>query len=658
MKKLIALFLAALLLMTCAAAPAEDTAMEAPQEEETDIAADPAFTRLVVANPTPMRGDFFTDQWGNATSDIDVRDLLHGYNLVCWDGEEGMFTFDPSVVSGAVMTRDETGNHVFVIVLSEDLYYSDGARITAWDYAFSFLLSIAPEIADLGGRPLRKEHLLGYKEYVDGAAPLAGVKVITDDTLTVTIDHEFLPFFYEIGLLRCNPYPIRIIAPGVTVKDDGDGVYLANEDPDGNEPLFTVEKLRQTILDPVTGYLSHPAVVSGPYTLASFDGVTAKFEINPYFKGDREGRKPLIPTLIYTLADNETMIEKLADGEFGLINKAARADQIVAGVDRLEEARLSFGTYPRTGLSYIGFAGERETVKSAAVRQAIAYCFDRDRTAADYAGSFGLRVDGYFGLGQWMYGVVQGTIAPPVVPPEDENDRAAWEAYEQEIEEYRALTLDDLIPYAVDTAKASSLLDEDGWSLNGDGLREKDGVVLDLKLVYPEGNNIAESLKTNLAEHLAAVGIALTMEAVPMGDLLTMWYKQGEREADMIYLASNFDLVFDPSVHFDPASGWAYTNVLDDEMYNAAAAMRRTEPGDVYDYLVNWIGFQTRFNEILPMIPVYSNVYFDFYTDKLHEYYISESMTWSEAIIGAYLADEEPAEPGEEDEFDEFMDFE
>lgn len=630
MKRLTALAMALLMLLTAAAASA-GPAPARPTAETTP------YGHLTVANPTPMRGDFFTDQWGNATSDCDVRDLLHGCDLVFWDSEAGKYAFAPSVVSGAAMTRTVSGDHTYVIVLCDDLYYSDGSRITAWDYAFSFLLSVAPEVAEAGGRPLRKEHLLGSREYIAGMAPLAGVRVIADDTIAITLDHDHLPFFYELGLLQCRPYPIGVIAPGAVVRDDGEGVYIANEDANIAEPVFTGELLRETILDPVTGYKSHPAVVSGPYTLTSFDGVTAEFEVNPFYKGDREGKKPLIRTLTYTLARNDSWIDQLRDGEIGLINKAVRADRIGDVMERLEEEGLDFSVYPRRGLSYIGFAAERPAVGSKAVRQAIACCFDRDQVTLDYTGHFGRRVDGYYGIGQWMFGIVDGTKAPPVAPPADENDPAAQKAYGDDLEAYKKLTLDGLDPYKVDTARAARLLDEDGWTVNSDGLREKDGTVLDLTLSYPEGSSVGEILREHLKDHLASVGIRLAIRAVPMADLLTQWYRQGDREADMFYLASDLDAVFDPSVHFDPEGGWSYTDVKDQRLYGAAVALRQTEPGDILTYMERWIEFQARFNESLPMIPVYSNYYFDIFTDSLRDYHITQNVTWGQAVVGAYL---------------------
>ena len=641
MKRFISLLL--VMLLFCTAAAAEETA------DKQDV---PVPDRLTVGNTTAMRGEFFTSLWGNATSDIDVRDLLHGYNLVMWDGENGMFREDPSVVKNIVVTDNEEGDRSYTLLLQDDLRYSNGIAINAWDYAFSYLFSISAEVAEIGGTPRRMEQFLGYEAYASGQAKvLEGVHVADDDMIVITISHEYLPFFYEMGLLSCNPYPISVIAPGVTVRDDGDGVYLANEDETVQEPVFTAELLKETVLDPETGYMSHPSVVSGPYTLTSWDGEVAEFAINPYYKGNAAGEKPAIPTLIYTMSQNETEMEDLISGKFGLLNKVTRTDVITSGIAQVgdEQQNIKMSNYPRCGLSYISFACEKATVSSETVRQAIVRCLDREQLTADYTGNYGTIVNGYYGLGQWMYGVAAGTIAPPVTPPEDENDLKAQEEYLEKLAAFEALNLDNLTEYTLDTETAASLLEQDGWILNDEGLREKDGVVLDLKLIYPEGNQIAEYLEKHFKANLEQVGIRLTMEALPMGELLSHWYRQTERDEDMIYLASNFDLLFDPSVYFNDEGEWAYTSLADEKLYEEAISMRKTEPSDVLTYIQHWIAFQERFNQTLPMIPLYSNIYFDFYTGYLQNYRISQNATWGEAIVGAYLSAEEPAEEGEEE---------
>ena len=75
----------------------------------------------------------------------------------------------------------------------------------------------------------------------------------------------------------------------------------------------------------------------------------------------------------------------------------------------------------------------------------------------------------------------------------------------------------------------------------------------------------------------------------------------------------------------------------DEELYKLAEDMRTTEPGNVLEYVQKWLLFQERFNKVLPMLPFYSNIYFDFYTEDLHDYLIAENMTWSQAIVEAAL---------------------
>ena len=656
MKKIIFIFLIFILSFT--AVCAQD---EAEDEYEAGINIQ---DRLTVGNTTPMHGKFFTEMWEDVTSDGDVRSLIHGYNLIMWDGENGVFTHDPSVVNAIGIRDNENGDRTYLIALQDNLYYSDGTKITAWDYAFSFLLSIAPEIDEIGGHSSKKDFLFGYKEYMDGTVNyLAGVQVLEEDQLMITLSHEYLPFFFEIGLLSCSPYPISVIAPGVMVDDEGYGVFLKNEDPSVTEPVFTADLLRETILNPETGYQMHPSVSCGPYMLESWDGTTANFVINPWYKGNHDGKMPLIPNITYTLAENDTMAEKLADGEFDLLNKVTRASTVSDALKLIAQG-YKMANYPRTGISFVAFNGANPALQSQAVRQAMAWCMDRDELIGRYTGYYGLRVDSYYGLGQWMYAIVNGTSAAPIDPPEDENDAAAQAAYEKELEQWDALNLDKLTVYLLDTNAANILLDQDGWILNADNVREKvigDKIVtLEFKLLYPQGNNINESLQELWVPNLEEVGIKLTMEAVPMQELVDRYIRPGEWDADMVFLARNFEGVYDPSGYFltdeNGAHAWFSTMIVDEEMYEDTVAMRQTEPGEVLEYVTEWITFMERFNETLPMIPVYSNVYFDIYSPLLQEYYISQNESWGQAIIGAWLGDavEEEIETFEEgDEFEE-----
>lgn len=672
MKKGLAWLLAILMALSASLALAEPLA-----DASNGEAATPNYDELIVGSTTAMSGSFFTDMWGNNTADMDVRALLHGYNLMEWDGGTGNYGIDDSVVSGLVVTEDAAGNRTYTVALYEDMTYSDGTPINAWDYAFSILFSVAPEAAEISAAINHSNHIVGIEAYKSGEAQtLAGVRVLGDYQLAITVKGEFLPFFYELALLDYNPYPIHVIAPGCEMADDGAGIYIRNIDETVEEPLFTAELLRETVLDAETGYLSHPSVVSGPYKLVSYDAAAsvAEFEINENYKGNSFGETPRIARLVFKKVDNDSAIAQLASGEVGLINKCVNADTLDAGMQLVSDGTASVSNYARSGYSFISFSCERPATQSVAVRQAIAHCFDKDSFIADYVSNYGLRVDGYYGIGQWCYQLAAGSLQAAVEEPAADADAAEIAAYEETLAGWEALSLDNLRRYDVDLEAAVQLLTDDGWTLNRDGgkfdpetddvrCKEIDGALtaLDLKLIYPENNAAGELLSGAFVNNLAACGVKLTVEAKPFEELLRIYYRQQERECDMIYLATNFANVFDPSSTFAPDDAYQGTNnrsgIADEELYRLAVAMRQTESGEVLEYCQKWVAFQERWTEVLPAIPVYSNVYFDFYAPTLHNYNAGANVSWAQAIVGAYLGDVEGDEEMAPDEGEaEFVD--
>ena len=779
LRKYLAILMALVLALGAISAFAEEIDEPEEQIEYPD--------ELLVGNPTRMKGDFFTEMFGNDTADIDVRALIHGYNLVSWDQNQGVYLIDESVVEDCVVMTNEVGDKFYYLALYDDLYYSDGTPITAWDYAFSLLLMMSPEMEEIGGKIYRAEHILGYDEYITGERSyLEGVGVIDDHQLVIMLDHDFLPYFFETGLLLCVPYPISVIAPGCKVysdgaQDQGDGygygIYIDNEDRNDPEKKFTAELLKTTILDPDTGYNSHPSVSSGPYVLTDFDYETAHFEINPYFKGawlyntlpddfyydienytgtgtyvglisgpniiqvdrlDEEGNenpmylvKPTIEKITYTVADNDTIPQDLADGTLHLVNKVVYGPTInaVLGIDEEEdefgdaedeeitddldedfdedfdeefedeeEDAIRFQNYPRIGLAFLTFTFEKATVHEMAVRQAIAWCMDRQALTDEYTSGYGLVVNGYYGMEQWEYLLCTGALEYPVnfigdeiyTDEELEEMRLHQNMYAETDEDYdkmiaawEMLSLDNLVNYnvydleddpertdKVGIRKANALLDDAGWTLNLDGnaytpgvdavrCKNIDGelVALDLSMLYPEGNHIVDTMQENFIDNLNECGILLTLVPAPMEELLSAYYRETERTTDMIYLATNFHVVIDPSITYstDRTANhliWNNTYSDDEDLYWRAVNMRKTDPLDVYDYVAKWISFQERYNEVLPAIPLYSNVYFDFWMNQLQNYDVNGHVTWSQAILSAYFGPTEDV-VFEEEEVDE-----
>lgn len=67
---------------------------------------------------------------------------------------------------------------------------------------------------------------------------------------------------------------------------------------------------------------------------------------------------------------------------------------------------------------------------------------------------------------------------------------------------------------AYDPEGAAKLLDEAGWILGDDGIREKDGVKAELNLLYSNGDSVRQALAEDFADQMEELGLACTTEGV------------------------------------------------------------------------------------------------------------------------------------------------
>ena len=649
MNRTIRRWTARILLLMLLLFPAAHSGMPgAAAEEETDSDAEGSrwveydYRKLDVGNPSPMEGKFFTLMWGGTTSDQDAQRLLHGYHLVKWDAQLGKIRFDRSVVSGGVTMDDAEGNRTYILRLQEDLKYSDGKNITAKDYAFGLLIQMLPAVQETGGQPIDASWLLGAEEYLRGEANcLKGLRLLGNHQISITVRAEALPWYFELSRLNICPYPISEIAPGHTISDAGEGVFL-------NSPI-TPEELQDHVLDEEHGYLRHPGTVSGAYKLESFDGQKAVFSRNRFYKGGEDGRKPLLETLSLTQADPSKMIQQLGDGTFGLLNKVTRAEMLQAGMDltRQPERQYAMSNYPRSGLSLLWFNENSQKAQELAVRKAVALSLDRDAFVREYVGPYGMKVDGYYGIGQWMYQALNGngTYDPPMSARPTEAERRARD---QAVLTLKTLNLDGLTRYTLNTDMANTVLNEAGWTLDmgggsyvpGEGdIRYKivNDRLLRLRLVLavPDNPELVRAMEKTFVPALAEAGIELMIRTADMKSIQDYYNGLGEG-IDMVFLGENFSDVFDPEVF--RTEGDSEIARTDRELYEMSLEMLRTEPGDAVEFLSRWVRLQERISETLPLIPLYSNMYFDFYTCELHDYEVARKTSWADAVLTSYMS--------------------
>ena len=604
-------------------------------------------SKITVGSVTKVAGQFSTDMFGNNTSDIDIRALLHGYSTVAYT-DDASYTLDETVAQVDVATEDDFGNKVYVFHVNDGLTYNDGTPITAKDYAFSVLLQSAPQMAELGASTSGYWHIQGYDQYASGERNyLSGVRLLDDMTFSLTIRANALPYYYELTYVNVTPYPISVIAPGCTVEDDGDGAYIDGE--------FTAAVLEKTMLDPETGYCSHPMVTSGPYQLESYNGETGEvvLKANTRYVGNYAGQRPLIETVVLRETTNAQALAELADGTLDIVNKISDSQVIAEGVAQLSQGTLQASNYLRSGLGFLALACEQGPTSQENIRKAISYCLDQDAFVTAFTGTYGQPVYSWYGLGQWMASEFVSTAG------EDLN------TYEMNLD--TATTLVERAGYVYNAEGNAFREGEDTVRyrlLRGTALNEynalEDPVVevvqvgnknllpLEIKFARVENNRMCDLVVEQLVPNLEAIGFKVEVVDLSFEDMLAQYYREVPRECNMFALATNFTHVFDPIYTWDGEAqyqGYLNTTGIDStRLARQAARLRGTTPGDTERYLQRWQQLMTIFNDELPAIPLYSNMYFDFYANRVQNYAANAHWSWSAAILYTWVAEPEETE--------------
>ncbi len=93
--------------------------------------------------------------------------------------------------------------------------------------------------------------------------------------------------------------------------------------------------------------------------------------------------------------------------------------------------------------------------------------------------------------------------------------------------------------YAYDPKKAAALLDEAGWTMGPDGVRQKGGKKLELNFDSPNGRYIYDKeISQVIAQDLKAVGVATKLNVIEWTALSKKTESQGAGMVDMTFLGS------------------------------------------------------------------------------------------------------------------------
>lgn len=574
--------------------------------------------QLVIGTNTDLESDFYDASYNNSATNYKLYDLLHGLATVVSD-KEGAFVYDPTVVKSHEEKENEDGTKTYTVTINDGLVWSDGTPITAKDYVFQLLLESSPEMNQVDGYPSQAGYsLVGYDEFFAGdTKAFAGVHLVDDMTYSVTVKAEELPYHYDITYASAMPRPMHVIAPDCDVEETENGATITGD--------FTAELLQKTINDPDTGYRYNPKVTCGPYLFDSYDIASRQgtIVVNPKYAGDYRGVKPVIEKIIIKTVKSDTMMNELASGSVDLLFQSSGADTINAGLDLVDEGKAQKNTFFRNGYGKIQFDCSQFPTDSQNVRQAIAYCLDRNEFARQYSGGYAAVVHSYYGLAQWEYQESKDWI--------DQN----LETYEKNIDE------------------AKKLLEADGWNKNKDGsaysgtgtrYKEVDGELKPLVIEWAntDANPVSELLATMLPEAMAEAGMELKATTMDFPTLQNAITHSGDKIYNMYNLATGFALASSPWYYYstDPVwmqGGYNSNWIADEELEAAAEALKPIAYDDNDAWLPAWQNFIKVWNEKLPDVPLYSDEYFDFYSTKLKGWESTAVWEWSRAVLDAWV---------------------
>lgn len=255
------------------------------------------------------------------------------------------------------------------------------------------------------------------------------------------------------------------------------------------------QKVKDKLLQPIG---------SGPYKFVHFKpGEEVKFEKNSsYWKAE-----PKIPYIVMKTTNASTLVQELISGSIDIDTQiAARPENI----DPMKEAGfLNLDLYPANSYGYIGLNLESPKLSDPAVREALTVGLNRKGFMDTYYSGYGTVLNSHILTTSWAYN--------PDVPK-----------------------------YEYNPEKAKEILDNAGWvDSNGDGVRDKDGVELNISWLTHTNSKYVDTLIPIVKECWDAIGIKVTPEIM---EFATMASKvRNDREFEIYNMAWSLSIDPDPS---------------------------------------------------------------------------------------------------------------
>lgn len=654
---------------------------------------------VILGSTTELGGsDFGTSAWGNNAADADIRTLTNGYATVQLTSG-GEYVWDEKVVvKEHSVTENDDGTRTFKITINEGLKYSDGSAITAKDYVGYTLAMASPIVLDADVDAQGGTSYVGQAAFAEATSPtpFAGIRLLDEYTFSYTMEAYLFPYYYEDSYAIFSPYSTKLwLGDDVDVKDDGQGAYLTEKwyetetDATSGETVYKKAKQLEK-----ARYATKERPCSGPYKFVSWNSSEKKVSltINEYFQGNYEGQKPHIKDITYIKLVDDTMFDTFKAGGVDIMGGVSGGDSINAGLAEVKKdpSKFAYTNYLRAGYGKLQLVGDYGPTQFQAVRQAISHLLDKNEFARTYTGGYGSIVKGPYGLSSWMYQEAKDELESTLNGYEFSVD-AAIDLLEEDGWNYNAEggAYTSGIRYKKLTAEEAAI---NGNAEYQCGKTNYKTVKVGNDYYMPLAINWASTMPNPVTEQLvimlkeatttAQAGVVINQEVLDFSILLEYMYRRGQYSAPyygMFNLATGFT-----SPIYDYAGYWmtkySYSNIIyagltpaEGATFTEADASLYTDAENatiiatwrmymgmgntgwfadkemdeltwdmVYEaetkeqYLETWVDYIQRWNEVVPEIALYSDLYHDFYNAKIGGYEVNPYWGTADAILYCY----------------------
>ena len=564
---------------------------------------------LVVAT-FDMNGDFHQSEgFGNSSYDKNVRDLIHGYSPVAFTAD-GEWIVDETVIKELVKSEDADGNTVYTWTLNDGLKWNDGEPVTADDYVFAYLVAGSPQLVAAGASDSTGENFVGYTEYHTGESDvLGGVKKIDDSTFSVTVSKDKLPYFWELNFMRVYPYPMHVLGADGAIETTDAGSKFTGD-------------LAEAVNKFGSDYRFAPTVSCGPYSFISFENKQVKMVKNENFAGTWDKKTPSIETIIVKTVNATLDVDMLVNGEVDIVQGVVEGDKIekAKAAENVQES-----TYARNGFGNVPMHTDFGATKEKEVRHAIAYILDKDDLINNILGGYGTTVNSDYSTASWTY-----------------------QAKKSELDS-------KLINYAFSIDKANAELDNSSYKFEADGVTPWDvtkagegyyrhnaaGEPLTITHLGTNDNPVTDTIELQLKQNAPKAGIDFRIERTDFAGMLDAYYYGGakpdsERKYNTFNMATQFSDAPDP-YYSSYACDFAGTpsnpsNICDPELDEIIQRLRHTSSENAEEFADIWVEYQVKWNDLMPMVPIYANQYYDFADADLNGFNTTPFASWAQII--------------------------